>query len=183
MSQTAPLKPSFDGDDGFAFVRCRICGDHRRVISRRHLSKHDTDRQTYMEEFDLSPDELTAKDFRIIQSSRRGYYPNGKSEWIAAIRKLYEKDGNVFAGYLQDKYAHLYEQGVWIFGDWDKALRAAGFDPDKMRERGLWDEEKIIDTIRSMHQRHLPLYAAYVMENYHRLFSAALRQSVVGPRL
>jgi hypothetical protein len=48
-----------------------------------------------MEEFDLSPDELTAKDFRSIQSSRHGYYPNGKSEWIAAMKRVYEKEGNV----------------------------------------------------------------------------------------
>jgi hypothetical protein len=135
-----------------------------------------------MEEFDLSPDELTAKDFRIIQSSRRGYYPNGKSEWIAAIRKLYGSDHNVLAGYLQDKYGHLYEQGVWIFGDWDKALCAAGFDPDTMRERSLWDEEKIIDTVRSMHKKQLPLYAAYVMDNHHKLFSAALRQFGSWPK-
>jgi hypothetical protein len=172
----------FNGDDGFAFVVCRICGDHRRVINSQHLSKHDTDRETYMEEFDLSPDELTAKDFRIIQSSRRGYFPNGKSEWIAAIRKLYESDGNVLAGYLQDKHGHLYDQGVWIFGDWDKALCAAGFDPDTMRERSLWDEEKIIDTIRSMHKKHLPLYAAYAMDNHHKLFSAALRQFGSWPK-
>jgi hypothetical protein len=176
MSQTGPLKRSFDGDDGFAFVVCRICGDHRRVINSQHLSRHDTDRETYMGEFDLSPDELTAKEFRIIQRSRRGYYPNGKSEWIAALKKVYESDGNVFAGHLQDKYGHLYEQGVWIFGDWNKALHAAGFDPEKMRERIVWDEEKIIDTIRSMHKKHLPLYAACVMANHHRLFSAALRQ-------
>jgi hypothetical protein len=135
-----------------------------------------------MEEYALSPDELTAKDFRIIQSSRRDYYPNGKNEWIAAIRKLYEKDGNVFAGYLQDKYAHLYEQGVWIFGDWDRALCAGGFDPEEMRERSLWDEEKIIDAIRAMHKKHLPLYAAYVMDNHHRLFSAALRQFSSWPK-
>ena len=32
------------GEDGVDFVRCRICGDHRRVISGWHLSKHDTDR-------------------------------------------------------------------------------------------------------------------------------------------
>ena len=44
-----------------------------RVISGQHLSKHDTDRETYMEEYHLSPDELIAKAFRIIQSSRRGY--------------------------------------------------------------------------------------------------------------
>jgi hypothetical protein len=122
------------------------------------------------------PYDLIAKDFRIIQSSRLSYYPNGKSEWIAAVKKVYEKDGNVFAGYLQDDYAHLCEQGIWIFGDWDKALHAAGFDPEKMRERGVWDEEKIIDTICAMHKRHLPLYAAYVMDNHGKLFSAALRQ-------
>jgi hypothetical protein len=87
-----------------------------------------------MQEYNLSPDELIAKAFRIIQSSRRGYYPNGKSECIAAVKNVHKRDGNVFAGYLQDKYAHLYEQGIWIFGDWDKALRAAGFEPDKMRK-------------------------------------------------
>jgi hypothetical protein len=173
MSQTGPLKRSFDGDDGVAFVVCRICGDYLRVISGQHLSKHDTDRETYMEEYHLTPDELIAKDFRIIQSS---------SEWIAAVRKVYKKDGKIFAGHLQDNYAHLYEQGIWIFGDWDKALRAAGFDPEKMRERGIWGEEKIIDTIRTMHKKHLLLYAAYVMDNHGKLFSAALRQFGSWPR-
>jgi hypothetical protein len=176
MSQTVPLKRRFDGGDGFPFVVCRICGDHRRVISRRHLSKHDTDRETYMAEYHLSPDELIAKDFRILQSSRPGYYPHGKSDWIRAVRKLYEKEGEVLAGHLQDEYPHLYQQGVWIFGDWDKALHAAGFDPEKMRERGAWDEAKIIDTIRTMHKKHLPLYAAYVMDNHGKLFKAVLRQ-------
>jgi len=58
---------------------------HRRVTNSQHLSKHDTDRETYMEEYHLSPDALIAKAFRMIQSSRRGYYPHGKSDWIAAI--------------------------------------------------------------------------------------------------
>jgi hypothetical protein len=55
-------------------------------------------------------------------------------------------------------------------------LHAAGFDSEKMRERGVWDEEKIIETIRAMHKKHLPLYAAYVMDNHGKLFSAALRE-------
>jgi hypothetical protein len=129
-----------------------------------------------MEEYHLTPDELIAKDFRMIRSSRPGYYPNGKKEWIAAIKKVYKKNGNVFAGHLQAEYPPLYEQGTWIFGDWDKALQAAGFDPAKMRERSLWDEEKINDTIRSLHKKHLPLYAKYVMDNHYKLFKAALRQ-------
>jgi hypothetical protein len=109
-------------------------------------------------------------------SSRSDYYPNGKSEWIAAAKRVYENDGKVFAGHLQDKYPHLYEQGIWIFGDWDKALCAAGFDPEKMRKLSQWDKEKIIMKIRAMHQSHLPLYAAYARDNHRKLFSAALSQ-------
>ena len=36
--------PEVDGTEGFDFVTCRICGERRRVISGRHLSKHDTGR-------------------------------------------------------------------------------------------------------------------------------------------
>jgi len=79
-----------------------------------------------MEEYDLSPDELIAKAFRMIQSSHPRYQPYTKKGWIAAMQKVYEKDGKVFAKYLQHNYPQLYSQGVWIFGDWDEALRAAG---------------------------------------------------------
>jgi hypothetical protein len=171
MSQTGPLKRSFDGDDGVAFVVCRICGDYLRVISGRHLGKHDTDRETYMQEYDLSPDELSAKAFRMIQSSHPGYYPHTKKDWIAAMQKVYENDGKVFAKYLQHNYPQLYSQGVWIFGDWDAALRAAGFDPDKTRMSQFWDRQKIIKKLQNMRDRNLPLYARYVLKNHTALFS------------
>ena len=48
--------------------------------------------------------------------------------------------------------------------------------PKKWRKRSVWDEEKITKKIRAMHKKHLPLYAAYVMDNHGKLFSAALRQ-------
>ncbi len=60
-----------------------------------------TRQRTRSFEYHLTPDELIAKAFRMIQSSRRGYYPNGKTEWIAAMKNVYEKDGKVFA----DQYA------------------------------------------------------------------------------
>ena len=110
---------NLDSDDGIQFVRCRICDDRLRVISGRHLSKHGTDRETYLEEYRLSPDELIAKDFRMIQSSRCGYFPHGKSDWIAAIQEVYKRDRNITAKYLREKYPHLYDQGVWIFGGGD----------------------------------------------------------------
>jgi len=165
-----------DGAEGIDFVRCRICGKHLRVISSRHLSTHDTDRDTYMEEYRLTPDQLCAKDFRKLHSSRRDYHPYGKRDWITAIKKIHKQHGQVFAGYLQDNLPHLYNQGVWLFGDWDKALRAAGFVPEQMRMWGFWDQAKLISQIQTLRKRSLPLYAKYVLDNHKKLFSAAQRQ-------
>src|SRR5882724_10726313 len=158
-----------DGTEGVDFVRCRICGDHRRVISGRHLLKHGTDREEYMEEYDLSADELIAKDFRIIQSSRRGYQPYGKREWIAAIRKIRKNGGSIRAGDLQHKNQNLYQLAVWLFGDYDKALSAAGFDPQQMRLRRFWDKEKVVQELRRMRGQNLPLYPKYVINNHRDL--------------
>jgi hypothetical protein len=155
---------TFNGNEGTDFVRCRICGDYRRVISARHLSKHEIERERYMEEYHLSPDKLIAKEFRMIQSSRTGYYPYGKSDWSAAIKIVYRTDGDISAKYLQDNYHHIYVQGVWIHGDWDKALDAAGFNPERMRLRRFWNQDRIIAGIRQIRRRELPLNAHYVMK-------------------
>src|SRR5438105_4430200 len=104
-----------------------------------------TRQRTRSFEYHLTPDELIAKAFRMIQSSRRGYYPHGKNEWIAAVKKVYKRDGKVFAGYLQAKYPHSYGQGIWIFGDWDKALYAAGSDPNSYFVHHKWRKRKASD--------------------------------------
>jgi hypothetical protein len=96
----------------------------------------------YIEEYELSRDELITKAFRLIQSSRRNYRPNGRSEWIAAINKLHNHGESIFAADLQCEHTHkyLYDQDVWLFGDWDNALKAAGFDPEKMHNLTFWDK-------------------------------------------
>jgi hypothetical protein len=35
-------------------------------------------------------------------------------------------EGHVSTKYLQRKYPLIYQQSLWIFGNWDNALRAAG---------------------------------------------------------
>jgi len=92
------------------------------------------------------------------------------------MRKVYENDGNVFAKYLQHNYPQLYSQGVWIFGKWDKALQAAGFDPDKMRLQGSWDRQKIIKKLQNMRDQNLPLYAHHMLKNHMALFSSSRRE-------
>jgi hypothetical protein len=113
-----------------------------------------------MDEYRLSPDQLCAKDFRRLISSRPGYYPHGKRDWIAAIKKIYKRDGQVFAGYIQKKYPHIYSQGVWIFRDWDKALRAGDFEPESTRKWDLRGRGKVLTEIRCMRENNLPLYAS-----------------------
>ncbi len=161
---------------GIELVRCRICGKRLRVISGRHLSTHGTDRETYLEEYQLTPDQLCAKEFRRLHSSRPDYHPHGKRDWVAAIKKIHKQHGQVFAGYLQDNLPHLYSQGVWLFGDWDKALRAAGSAPEQMRLWLFWNQTKLISQIQRLKKRDLPLYPKYVLDNHEKLFSAALCQ-------
>jgi hypothetical protein len=171
-----PRRSRLDSGEGIDFVRCHICGKHLRVISGSHLRIHGIEREAYMLEYHLSPDELCAKESRKLHSRRRDYRPYGKRDWIAAIKKLYKRDGKVFAGHLQRNNPHLYSPGVWLFGSWNNALRAAGFTPDKMRLWAFWDQEKLIKQIQSLSKKNLPVYALYVMKHYPTIFSAANRQ-------
>jgi len=164
------------GTEGFDFVTCRICGNRRRVISGRHLSKHDTDRLTYMDEYELSPDELIAKAFRVIQSGRAAYEPYGKRQWTTAIKNFYRQKGSVWATDLQQSQLHhLYSQGVWIFGDWYSAVTAAGLDPEKLGLHTFWNKDRVIGEIQKLRRKRLPLYPVYVMKSQPELFSAANR--------
>ena len=155
------------GTEGLDFVTCRICGDRRRVISGRHLSKHDSDGVTYMDEYELSPDELIAKAFRVIQSGRAAYEPYGKRQWITAIQKFYRQKGSVWATDLQhSKLQLLYSQGVWIYGDWYSAVAAAGLHPERLGLHTFWNKDRVSREIRELKRRHLPNYPIYVMRNH-----------------
>jgi len=151
-----------DGAEGIDFVSCLICGKHLRVISGRHLSTHGTDRETYIEEYRLRPDQLCSKTFRINHSSRSDYCAHNRREWIAAIKAVYKRHGQLYAGFLQKHYPQLYHEGVWLFGDRDAAMRAAGFKrPENMRLRTYWDDQRVISQIQLLRQKSVPLYPAW----------------------
>jgi hypothetical protein len=164
-----------NGREGIDFVCCRICGERRRVISGRHLSKHGTDRETYMEEYGLSPDELIAKDFRRVQSSRGDFRPYSKRELIEAIKTAYKRNPRFLSGNVRKTHRQLYHQSLWLFGSWDDALRAAGLDPE-LRRRKSWNRESVVRKIRALRQKNVPLAANYVMKNHCSIFDAAMRE-------
>jgi hypothetical protein len=131
------------GSEGFDFVTCRICGNRRRVLSGRHLSKHDTDRLAYMEEYGLSPDQLIAKAFRVIQSCQPGYKPNSKTEWVAEIKKIYKRKGVGGLQRLQKNHPHFYLQAKWLFGGMDEGFRFVGLDASEIRLRSFYEDERL----------------------------------------
>jgi hypothetical protein len=166
-----------DGLEGADFVRCRICGERRRVISGRHLSKHGIEREIYMEEYGLSPDNLIAKDFRRIQSSRRDFQPYSKREWLAAMKAARRRIPSAFTiGNAERRFPQLYRNGLWFFGNWNDALRAAGLDPELLRQRKSWTRDAVIERIRALRKKGVPLSPNSVMKNHQSLFSAAVRQ-------
>ena len=87
-----------------------------------------------MDEYRLSPDELIARGFARYKAHAVATIHMERATG-SLPKKIYKRDGQIFAGYLQDKYPHLYNPGPWLFGDWDNALCEAGFEPDKMRMR------------------------------------------------
>jgi hypothetical protein len=91
-------------------------------------------------------------------------------------QKDLQKEQRISAGLLQKSHPYLYYQGVWIFGDADKALRAAGFDPERTRLRSFWTDERVNKEIKRLRQQNLPLYPNYVMKNHSKLFSEALQR-------
>ena len=162
------------GGEGFDFVRCHICGKHLCVISGRHLSKHGTDRESYIEKYGLSPDQLCSKTFRINHSSRSDYYAHSRREWIAAMKAVFKQHGNVYAGFLQKHHRNLYDEGLWLNGNnWDAALCVLGFTPERMRLGTYWQSERVLNEIRLLRDKGIPPYPKYVLKHYAALFGAA----------
>ena len=168
-------RSKFGNGQGIDFVRCLICGKHLSLISGKHLLTHGTDRETYIQQYRLSPDKLCSRMFRLNHSSRRNYRPHGKQDWIAAIKKHYKQHGHVFAGYLQDNYPHLYNQGIWLFDDWDAALPCSGIHTREYAAMGVLGRQESYQA-DSRYARRLPLYPSYVLRHHTKLFAVARRQ-------
>lgn len=98
------------------------------------------------------------------------------SDTAGCFAAIYSRKGRISTKYLQRKHAEVYYQGVWLFGDWDTALRAAGLDPKTIRMCTSWTQEKIATELRLMHNHGFPLMARYVLKNRASVFSGARRQ-------
>lgn len=75
---------------------------------------------------------------------------------------------------------HKEDQGLHVaarrhLGSWSRALRLAGFDPNKVNAHLLWSKNAVAVEIRTWFRLGLPLHHTFIQRNRHDLFRAAWR--------
>ena len=76
---------------------------------------------------------------------------------------------------MQDGASKLFNAALNYFGGWDKALQAAGIDPDAVYKRRRWTPELIKREIRSLNKAGEDLAAPSMRRNHSPLYSAACK--------
>ena len=120
-------------------VHCEICGRSSCVLGIHLKNCHGLSGQEYTEEF--GPDcEVSSESFRAAKFGSRPVA--GIAHWeglwsrhyvIDWIILLHEKGLNLNVHSLHDVGKNLAQAGWKLFGSWDSALQAAGFNPDDER--------------------------------------------------
>ncbi len=105
--------------------------EYRRLQTGQQLFTREIDRQTHPTKFQLTLDQLIVRDARRRLCPRCDSQPFGKRDWILIVQR-YRKTGVILAGTLKGKFPLIYHLGVSLFGDWQTALSAAGFDLDSI---------------------------------------------------
>ncbi len=70
----------------------------------------------------------------------------------------------------------LYGAAQKEFGDWPKALKAAGYNPNRWNRRGAWSEASVLAAIRQLHRDGVPLNIWSVMRDTSPETLATIRQ-------
>lgn len=69
--------------------------------------------------------------------------------------------------------SYVYKTASKKFDGWNNAVKAAGFEPQKVEKKHKWTEEKIIQSIHEYHKAGKPLNASYMIEKNQQLYLAA----------
>jgi hypothetical protein len=101
---------------------------------------------------------------RIIALIKDGRKRNLKLHWSAVTHRRDELGKAAFAS-LQKR----------LFGRWDRALEAAGLNPDDVSQYRRWDHGSIVAELRRRHRKAEPLSSGSVQQKNPALHAAAVR--------
>jgi len=125
----------------------------------------------------------TARQRALWGPGWENYYAGfwSREEVINRIRSLANRGARIhLAGVAGLGEWHLIRAASHFFGSWRAAVKAAGFDYDKVRADKLWTREKVMRMIRKLYRQGKPLNSRAVQINEPALFAAACHDHLFG---
>ncbi len=165
-----------------AFVVCQHCGKKYRAITAPHLRNiHGYEDEhpivQYKSEFGLRF--AISRDSRQkISEAKESFWDERGQHWkredvLDEIRRIHEAGGSLRGRQVP---VSLYETGRRLFGTWQAAVEAAGFDYEQVSGVRRWNRERVVERIRRLAAAGVPLNATYIQQHYPALHSAAIVQ-------
>jgi len=113
---------------------------------------------------------LNPENVRLV---RRGWT---KEMVVAGIKEQARNGVKLNLSAVQKAKWSLWENAKKVFGSWDEALKAAGFDPEAIRPKAwrLWTEEKIIGFLRQRARKGQKINVSAAMDASGGVVSAAI---------
>jgi hypothetical protein len=96
-----------------------------------------------------------------------------KEAVIKQLREIHKNEPERLWRNIQE-HGHLYAAARYVFGGWDKAVRAAGFPYTKKRRRKR-DRQSLLDALRAWHRKHGSLNTSRMKKTDPALLSASRR--------
>ncbi len=94
---------------------------------------------------------------------------------VRAIKRLGRSGASLNYSAVRRADNRLLGRACRQFGSWNAALRAAGFDPDKIRKCPMWSKPKICKELRDLHKKRAFTDIRALSQNYPALYWACCR--------
>lgn len=113
---------------------------------------------------------------------KRGQQVWSAERIIREIRRAHSQGADLLSVAFKNQNKKLYSAACArrYFGSWRQALASAGLDYEAMRAEHFWSRQRIIHTIRRLHQAGEPLNWSSIQESDPSLYRAARRRETFG---
>lgn len=97
---------------------------------------------------------------------------------LTEIAKRHVAGEKLNSDFMQQNCRPLYLAGVAYFGSWKCSIEAAGLNYDDVRKKRdcpVWDQSKIVSTIKVRHQSKQPLNSNHIQTKEPKLYAASVK--------
>jgi hypothetical protein len=98
-----------------------------------------------------------------------------KDTVVAELRARHREAMPLNSGAIQQEDPSLHAAAVRHFSGYDQALRAAKLDPDKVRQRRIWQRSDVIKGLKQVKKSGKPVSDSAIRKEHPALYGAAVR--------